>query len=256
MRDLARESELPNWAQFQLAAWQARVWLAQGRLDAVSHWARERGLDTTDDLTYSHEMEYLVLARILVSQGDPDEAIRLLERLLEAAEAGGRTSRVIEILILQAMAYPERGDPDEALVKLEQALILAEPGGFVRTFVDEGPPMARLLRQAAARGIAPVCARRLLAAFRVAAVRQPAPPEAEAPQTELIEPLTERELEVLQLVAEGLTNRQIASRLFLSLNTVKAHTRSIYGKLNVHSRTHAVARSRALGLLPAPHPLQ
>jgi LuxR family maltose regulon positive regulatory protein len=251
IQDSVRDSEMPDWAQLQLAAWQARVWLVQGRLDAVSHWARERGLDTKGDLTYSHEMEYLVLTRILISQGDPEEAIKLLERLLEAAEAGGRTSRAIEILILQAIAFQASGDPNEALIKLEQALILAEPGGFIRTFVDEGPPMARLLYQAATRGIAPDYARRLLAAFPVAEAEQTAPSPTQAPQLDLIEPLSERELEVLQLIAEGLTNREIAARLFLALNTVKAHTRNIYGKLGVHGRTQAVARARALGLLPS-----
>jgi LuxR family maltose regulon positive regulatory protein len=251
MKNLGRESELPNWVQFQLAAWQARVWLVQGRLDAVSHWARERGLDAKGDLTYSHETEYLVLARILISQGDPEEAIRLLERLLEAAEAGGRISRAIEILILQAMAFQARGDPDEALITLEQALILAEPGGLIRTFVDEGPPMARLLHEAAARGIAPDCARRLLAAFPVAESEQTDPSTTQAPKPEFVEPLSGRELEVLQLIAQGLTNREIAARLCLSLNTIKVHTRNIYGKLGVHSRTQAVARARALGLLPS-----
>jgi len=252
VKNSARELELPNWVQFQLAAWQARVWLVQGRLDAVSHWAQERGLDTEGDLTYPHEMEYLVLARILISQGDLEEAIRLLKRLLEAAEAGGRISRAIEILILQAIAFQARGDPDEALIKLEQALILAEPGGFVRIFLDEGPPMARLLYAALSHGIAPDYVRRLLAAFPAEERGQTEPPISQAPESDLIEPLSERELEVLQLIAEGLTNREIGDRLFLSLNTVKAHTRNIYGKLGVHSRMQAVSRARELDLLTSP----
>jgi len=133
---------------------------------------------------------------------------------------------------------------------LERALILAKPGGFIRIFVDEGPPMTRLLYEAATRGIAPEYTRRLLAAFPVAEPEQADPLRTLAPKSELIEPLSEREFEVLQLVAEGLTNPEIASRLFLALNTVKAHTRNIYGKLNVHSRTQAIARSQELGLLP------
>ena len=128
---------------------------------------------------------------------------------------------------------------------------LAEPGGFLRTFVREGPPMARLLYEAVKRGIAPDYARRLLAAFPVALAEQAAPPETRISNAALVEPLSERELEVLQLIAEGLTNREIASRLYLALNTVKAHTRNIYGKLGVHNRTQAVARARALGILPA-----
>jgi LuxR family maltose regulon positive regulatory protein len=110
--------------------------------------------------------------------------------------------------------------------------------------------MARLLYEALNRGIAPDYARRLLAAFPVAGPEQVAPPQAQAPEANLIEPLSERELEVLQLIADGLTNQEVASRLYLTLNTVKAHTRNIYGKLDAHSRTQAVARARALGLLP------
>jgi LuxR family maltose regulon positive regulatory protein len=132
------------------------------------------------------------------------------------------------------------------MVPLERALTLAEPGGLCRIFVDEGPPMARLLDQAVTRGTAVEYARRLLAAFPVAASQISPRPAAGA---ELLEPLSDRELEVLRLIAEGHTNREIASRLYLSLNTIKAHTRNIYGKLDAHSRTQAVARARALGVL-------
>jgi LuxR family maltose regulon positive regulatory protein len=233
-----------------MAAWQARIWLAQDKLDAASQWVGERGLDADGDPTYVHEMEYMVLARILIAQGRLDEATRLLERLLEATETGGRTSRVIQILMLQALAFQAEGDTARAMAALERALTLAEPGGFVRVFVDEGPPMARLLYEAATRGIAPDYARRLLAAFPAAEAEQTGPSKTQAPKPELVEPLSERELEVLQLIAEGLTNQEIASRLFLALNTVKAHSRNIYGKLGVHSRTQAIARARALGILP------
>jgi LuxR family maltose regulon positive regulatory protein len=135
------------------------------------------------------------------------------------------------------------------MVALERALTLAEPGGFIRVFVDEGPPMARLLNKAATHGIAPEYTRRLLAAFPVAESEQTGSSKTQPPKSELIESLSERELEVLQLIAAGLTNPEIASSLFLALNTVKAHTRNIYGKLGVHSRTQAVARARALGIL-------
>jgi LuxR family maltose regulon positive regulatory protein len=134
---------------------------------------------------------------------------------------------------------------------LALALTLAEPGGFIRAFVDEGPPMARLLYKALTRGIAPYYARRLLAAFPVAEPEQADPSKTQAPKSELIEPLSARELKVLQLIAAGLTNQEIPARLFLSLNTVKVHTRNIYGKLGVNSRTQAVARARALGVLPS-----
>jgi LuxR family maltose regulon positive regulatory protein len=157
---------------------------------------------------------------------------------------------VIEILALQALAHEAQGDIPSAITPLQRALVLAEPEGYVRIFVDEGQPMARLLYEALSLGIAPDYARRLLAAFPVADPEQAAPLGTQALKSDLIEPLSERELEVLQLIAEGLTNPEIASRLFLALNTVKGHSRNIYGKLNVHSRTQAISRAQALGLLP------
>jgi LuxR family maltose regulon positive regulatory protein len=194
---------------------------------------------------------FVVLARILLARERWDEASGLLSRLLEAAEAGERTSKAIEILGLQAMAAQAKGDTSLALAAIENALTLAEPEGFVQIFVDEGPPMAHLLYQALGRGMAPEYVSRLLAAFPVAEPEPAAPTGSQPQESDLIEPLSERELEVLQLVAEGLTNREVAARLFLSLNTVKRHSHNIYGKLGVHSRTQAVARARAFGILPS-----
>jgi LuxR family maltose regulon positive regulatory protein len=158
----------------------------------------------------------------------------------------------IGILTLRALALEAAGDTNGALHALRQALELAEPEGYVRVFVDEGEPMARLLRHAASRGIGPGYVSQLLAAFEVSrlgrAEEWPLPVHAQP----LIEPLTDRELEVLDLLAEGLSNSEIARRLFISLPTVKSHTRNIYGKLAVHSRRQAVARARTLGILPPP----
>ena len=232
-------------------------------LEAASQWAHERELvfegalvatgdpNPTHGLDYFMLIEYVVLARILIAQERLGEATDLLQRLLEAAEAGERTTRVIEILNLQALAFQAEGDMPRAVTALERAVILAEPEGFLRIFVDEGPPMAHLLYKAATRGIAPEYARRLLAAFPVTKQEQTDSAETQAPKSDLIEQLSKREVEVLQLIAEGLTNPEIASRLFLSLNTVKAHTRNIYGKLGVNNRTQAVSRARALGVLPS-----
>ena len=249
MEAIARQYTAPRWVANLMAAWQVRIWLAQDELDAASQWIGVQKLELNGEATYVDGLLYVALARILIAQDRFDDAHRLLARLLKTAEAGAHTSRELEILLLQALAFQASGDTAPAMTPLEQALTLAEPGGFIRAFVDEGPPMARLLHEAATRGIAPDYTRRLLTAFPSTKPMQADPSETQNPQSELVEPLSERELEVLQLIAEGLANRELASRLFLSLNTVKAHTRNIYGKLNVHSRTQAIARARGLGLL-------
>jgi LuxR family maltose regulon positive regulatory protein len=247
----SRAADIPPWIKRMMAGWQARLWLAQGEMEPAARWVAERGLDADGELQFLHEFEHIVLARILMAQGRLDEAVTLLHRLCEAAETAERISSLIEILILQSLALEAQGNTDEALRTLERALVRAEPGGFVRILVDEGPPMARLLYEAAARGIVPDYARRLLSAFPLAEPAPAAPSIAPPQESELIEPLSERELEVLQLIAQGLTNPEIASRLFVAVNTVKSHTRNIYGKLGVHNRTKAVARARALGILPS-----
>ncbi|MDO8881112.1 MAG: LuxR C-terminal-related transcriptional regulator [Coriobacteriia bacterium] len=229
-----------------LAALKARIWATQGRLTEALEWARGRGLSVDDDLSYLHEFEHVTLAKVLIARGEL-EAIGLLERLLQAAEEGGRMGSAIEILVLQALAHHAQGDTSAALAPLERALSLAEPEGYVRVFVSEGPPMARLLEEAASRGVAVESARRLLAAFPSTG---PGGDHPSGARDEVKELLSEREIEVLQLIAAGLTNREVAARLYLSLYTIKAHARSIYDKLDAHNRTQAVARARELGILP------
>lgn len=243
------EYDIPLWVSLQLSAWQARIWLMQGKLEIATQWVGERGLDPDVDPTYLHEMEYIVFARILIAQGRLAEAAKLLQRLLEAAETEGRTSRVIELLILQALAAQSGGDTVQSISKLEQALALAEAGGFIRIFVDEGPPTARLLYEALSRGIRPDYVRRLLAAFPIPKPEKAGAAQNQDPEFEWVEPLSDRELEVLQLIAEGLKNREISDRLFLSPNTIKVHNRNIFSKLGVNNRTGAIAQARALGLL-------
>ena len=177
-----------------MAAWQARIWLAQGKLDAASQWAVERGLYADGELTFLREIEYVVLARILIAQGRLDEATELLRRLLEPAETGGRISRMIEIMMLQALAFQAGCNAIQALAFLERALALAEPEGFIRIFVDEGPQMARLLYEAVVRGVAPDYCRRLLAAFPVAEPELVRPSKSQNLNSELIDPLSKREL--------------------------------------------------------------
>jgi len=236
-------------------ALKARIYIRQGRLNKAQDWVRERGLSVDDDLSYLREFEHMTLTRVLIAMYRHDhanhailEALGLLERLLQAAEASRRIGNVIEILVLQSLAYEGRGSIDMALVSLERALTLAEPEGYVRLFVDEGPPMARLLYEALARGIKPDYVRQLLASCS-AIQWQPPLSQSQKSDSEFIEPLNQRELEVLQYMAEGLNNQEIGSKLFLSPHTVKVHTRNIYAKLGVHNRTQAVVKAGTLGLL-------
>jgi LuxR family maltose regulon positive regulatory protein len=230
-------------------ALRARVWIALGRLDQALDWARERGLSVEDDVSYLREFEHLTLARVLLAcyqAKRPTRAIQevifLVERLLRAAEEGARTGSVLEILILQALAQQTQGDIPAALASLQRALTLAEPEGYVRTFVDEGPAMASLLRTAAKQGMARRYVGSLLAAIDTTADRRPV-------QQNLIEPLSERELEVLRLLGTDLDGPDIARKLVVSLNTVRTHTKNIYAKLGVNNRRAAVRRAKELELL-------
>jgi LuxR family maltose regulon positive regulatory protein len=235
---LAERENVPRLAGL-MAAYQARIWLAQGQPDLAARWAAD--YRQAGETEYLREFEDLTLARVLLAHDHRAEALALLDALLVPAGIAGRMNAVVEVQALRALALPGL---DDALDALSQALHLAEPEGYVRRFVDEGEPMRAVLKQAAARGIAPAYTARLLAAFGPAGAAG-----SWAPQP-LAEPLTERELEVLGFLAEDLPNREIGRRLFISLPTVKSHTLNIYGKLAVHSRKEAVARARALGLLP------
>jgi LuxR family transcriptional regulator, maltose regulon positive regulatory protein len=236
----------------------ARLLLAQGDVAAAVQWAKERGLGAGQAVSYPREREYLVLERVLVAQGRPDQALGVLERLHAAAAAQGRSGSVIEILALQALARWEGGDQAGALAALEEALALAWPEGYVRVFVDEGAPMAVLLgglvaaqrAGGTAAGIPLNYLRRLLQAFEQGAV--PVVPQARHGMVVvpgLVEPLSDRELEVLRLVAAGRPNREIAEELVVVLDTVKKHVGRVLDKLGAANRTQAVARARELGLL-------
>jgi LuxR family maltose regulon positive regulatory protein len=236
-----------------LKALLARAWLAAGELSSALLWVSKESLSVDDELSYLREFEHITLTRILITQGRLDrddepilEAIALLERLLLAAEKGQRIKSVIEILALLSLAYGALGKLPSALKFLERAVQLAEPEGFVQLFVDEGALMEELLKHVSPddRRIK-TYSQRLLASFdnqndAVIPLDQP-----------LIDPLTKREIEVLVLIAEGLTNQEIGGRLYLSLNTVKVHTRNIYSKLGVNNRTQAVAQARTYGILTA-----
>jgi LuxR family transcriptional regulator, maltose regulon positive regulatory protein len=233
-------------------ALRARVLVAQGEWRAALDWARERGLSADDELSYLHEFEHVTLARVLLArytserdEGSIREAAGLLERLRSAAEDGGRTGSLLDVLVVQALVSQGYGDITAALTSLRRALTLAEPEGYVRIFVDEGPQMASLLRALAKDGDAGSYARRLLAAFDGTEVSRPGPQR-------LVDPLSARELDVLRLLGSDLDGPDIARRLFVSLNTVRTHTKNIYAKLGVNNRRAAVRRAVELDLMARP----
>jgi LuxR family maltose regulon positive regulatory protein len=245
-----------------IAAMKARVWIRLGKLSEAERWAHEQGLSADDDLHYLREFEHLTLARVLSARyrADRDEetigaALRLLDRLLQAAEKGGRTGSVIEVLMLQALAYHAQGDISAAITALERALILAEPEGYMQLFVAEGEPMRlliadlRSLIEKQKRGSyqkTAACIDRLQAAFVPVTLPQS---KIKNQKSKIVEPLSERELEVLKLLGTELSGPEIARKLSVSLNTVRTHTKNIYSKLGVNSRRAAIRRAEELDLL-------
>jgi LuxR family maltose regulon positive regulatory protein len=238
------------WGVKYVAAHQVKMDLMRGDMAAVAHWSQASDLDFAAEFQFHREGEYLALARVLIAQKRFEEAHALIRRIHRIAEESGKQRTALETLILLAVLFSVQENVDQALVPLEEALAIAEPEGYVRIFVDEGRPLARLLGVARNRGLAPTYVRRLLDAFPADETPPAMVTAAQPDQSGLVEPLSERELEVLQYVAAGLTNRQIAERLYLSLNTIKVHNRNIYGKLGVNNRVQAVTRARELGLLP------
>jgi LuxR family maltose regulon positive regulatory protein len=269
----------------------ARLWIAEGNLEAAARWAEEHALDAdicaegmeADEFRprfaycYLREGEYLMLARVLIAQaasgagngsgrleagqgrkgpdsGGLEQAVRLLDELLHRAEHASYVWRQIEILVLRAIAFELQADTGQAMQSVERALVLAEPEGYVRTFVEAGEPMARLLRLAASRGIAPQYVTRLLAAIEAPAEdrrrEMVSSSQLRAPiKQPLADPLTEREMEVLGLLSTHLSVPEIADELFIAVSTVRAHTKSIYSKMSVHRRLDAVDQAKALQLL-------
>jgi LuxR family maltose regulon positive regulatory protein len=235
-----------QWAVPAVEAHRAVLAVRRGDREAASRWAAASDLSADRPILYPQEPYALILARVKLLQGEHAEAAGLVNRLLEGNERAKRTGRVIALLTLRARIDEARGRREAALTALTRALTLAEPEGYVRTFVDEGPALRDLLRRVD-EPAGYVAA--LLDAFddrRATPVAPEAPPRAPSP---LAEPLTDRELDVLALIAQGLTNREIAEQLVISINTVKTHAKHLYDKLDVRNRAEAATRAIELDLL-------
>jgi LuxR family maltose regulon positive regulatory protein len=239
----------------------ARLWLAQGNVTDAAQWAAsyERDLnfpgsgDWPDvrQLSPMHDYEYLTLVRIRMAQDQWDEVLRLLSLLQPVVETGERRASLIEITVIRALAYRAQHHTPDAISALERAIMLAEAEGSVRIFVNEGEPMRELLSVFHSKQDNQ--SRRAYIETLLAAFGPPLTPPTSASSRppvnqNLVEPLSVRELDVLRLIVEGLSNQAIAQKLFLSLGTVKVHIKHIYAKLEVNSRTQAVARVNELDL--------
>lgn len=224
-----------------IAATRARVRIIQGRLDDARAWARERGVAPTDPPTYLAEYDQLTLARLLVAEGDARAALDLLDRVLEVAQAANRDGSLVEAGLVRALAHHANGDADSAAADLAAALTDGVPAGYCRLFLDEGQPIAELLGQVARTATDDV---RTHGEHLLAVAQRPSVP---APAAE--EGLSERELQVLRLLATELTGPEIARQLFVSVNTLRTHTKHIFTKLDVNTRRAAVRRASELGLL-------
>jgi LuxR family maltose regulon positive regulatory protein len=238
-----------------VAAYQARLWLMQNQLARAAQWAQSWQATAQNTLDPAYDVEHLTLVRVLLAQQRVDQADELLGRLIDQAGTLGRGKRLIEGYVLQALLASTQGNRRDALAALTRALSLGERAQVIRTFVDEGLPMVALLEEARDREVYPSYCTGLLDAFPTSATNNtmleldysnvPTPQHA----TNLVEPLNEREQEVLRLIALGNSNRDIASKLMVSYSTVKWHINHLYGKLGVSTRTQAIAQARQLGLL-------
>jgi len=251
---LSQQRPIAPALKAQCAAIRARVELARGNLQAALHWAATSGPSVTDTFSYLSEREYLALVRVRIAEARLTqgsallvEVLGLLELLLADAEAKGRMHSVLEVLVLRALALEVQGDHPGVLSTLSRVLTLAEPEGYVRLFLDEGPPMMVLLHEAQRRGLAPGYIARVLQAWN-----EPEAMDIHVPTHHPclpVEPLTARERDVLQLLLEGASNREIATHLTVSVNTAKKHISNICHKLNAQSRAQAIAKARTFQLL-------
>jgi LuxR family maltose regulon positive regulatory protein len=260
-RQAARDFKATRLTDRLVNGLQARIWIARGELGLAEGWAQENGLiarPITEIIKNAGlnaaanefvQSDYLALARLYLAQNKPDVALQVINPLLNAANHLGYMRRAIYILALKALALYKKKETELAVEVLGQALALGEPEGYQQVFLDEGGPMAQLLYQAIARGYSVPYTKKLLAEFAPGSESPDMSSEKKAEPDRLLEPLSEREQEVLSLIAAGLSNREMTLRLHISLSTVKGHIANIYGKLGVNSRTQALAEAIRLGIL-------
>jgi LuxR family maltose regulon positive regulatory protein len=238
---LNRDNQLYPWNSIWIEAALDRFWLTLGSLERVSQRVRASGLNPTDEITYFHEVQYITLLRWLLACGDYDAAIGLAERMLQKAKDDHRMLRVVELLVLQSLAYQGKKDLNAAVTALAEAVSLAQPEGYQRVFLDEGERVGKLLYLVKSKQDPTGYASDLLEAFGPITELAPVPAQL------LIEPLSAREIEVLKLVEAGLSNQEIGAKLFISVATVKRHISNLYAKLDVKTRTQAVSFGKELG---------
>jgi LuxR family maltose regulon positive regulatory protein len=232
-----------------VSAHQIKHSLGFGEIEPAIEWLGGIDINANSPIDLSRDVEFLTLARVLIAQKKLDEGLALLKRISEVSDEIGKKHTSLRAIILQAIVLFLQEDIDKAMDRIELALTLSEAGEYIQIFVDEGPPMARLLYEALSREISPEYVQKLLAAFPDVEPEKDIMSKPFVSDSEWIEPLSEREIEVLQLIAEGLSRQEIASELFLTLNTVKTHARNIYSKLGVNNQMQAVGKARGLGLL-------
>jgi LuxR family maltose regulon positive regulatory protein len=255
-RQLAVEFEATLMDDQMVDAYQAQLWILQGSENQAARWIQEHDLEKQffehgDQAHFNPiwEINGQTLARFYLSQGKEDHALQIIEPLLKAAEVNQRQRSVIKYLAMQAAILHLKGETERALEILERALKLAVIEGFVRTFLDEGEPMVQLLNEAELKGIYPEYTRQLLETPKQEILVRIPTESKPVYHAVMVEPLSGREIEVLELIAKGLSNQEIANQLHISLSTVKGHTSNIYGKLGVHKRTQAVSKAVDLGIL-------
>jgi LuxR family transcriptional regulator, maltose regulon positive regulatory protein len=249
MEELMSERRIPPYISNTVSALRGRLLLVRNKINSAIQWSELRHLSLEGNVTQLNEAEYMVFARIFLAQKQYNETNTLLQQLLDAAENAGRISKIIEILILQALTLHAENDVEQSSTILKRVLILAEKKGFFSTLLLEGPQFARLLYESSIKESPSPYVNRLLLSFKEKGARSVIPAGSIETKSPLIEQLSEREMDVLRLLAEGLSRQEMSDKLFVSLHTVKTHLRNIYSKLGIHNRLQAINMAQSLGIL-------